>query len=161
MGGGIKKKKMSILHTLVPSRIERVLKEAPWSFTTKKNPLKEACREFLDRLKVTEGAAAAAAATAGGDRTQDLKDDDDEEQLVHKAVDALQLACGTSSPKICEPALDALHKLVAAGLLKAHTATWCVPRDDCNARVYARALPLACVCTRTTTITTTMMVTVR
>ena len=112
---------MSILHTLVPSRIERVLKEAPWSFTTKKNPLKEACREFLDRLKATEGATAAA--TAGGDRAQDLKDDDDE-VLVHKAVDALQLACGTSSPKICEPALDALHKLVAAGLLKAHTATW-------------------------------------
>lgn len=95
---------VNVLHTLVPSRIERVLKEAPWSFTAKRNPLKEACKEFLERLRASEGATSDA--------------------LVRAAVDALQLACGTAAPKICEPALDALHKLVASGLLNAQTEPW-------------------------------------
>ena len=95
---------VNVLHTLVPSRVERVLKEVPWSFTSKKNPLKEACKDFLDRLKASDGATS--------------------DELVLSAVEALQLACGTQSPKLCEPALDALHKLVAAGLLKAQTSPW-------------------------------------
>lgn len=106
----IKHKKMassanvSVLYTLVASRVERILKEAPWSFTQKRNPLKEACKVFLELLKASGGATSDA--------------------LVYAAVDALQLACSAGSAKLCEPALDALHKLVAAGLLEAQTAPW-------------------------------------
>jgi len=95
-----------VLHTLVPSRIERILKEAPWSFTAKKNPLKDACKDFLERLGASGGATS------------------DSDALMRSAVDALQLACESKQPKLCEPALDALHKLVAAGLLRAHTSPW-------------------------------------
>ena len=95
---------VNVLHTLVPSRVERVLKEAPWSFTAKRNPLKEACKDFLDRLKASNGATS--------------------DELVRSAVEALQLACESKSPKICEPALDALHKLVASGLVRARTSPW-------------------------------------
>ena len=35
-----------VLRTFVRSSVEKILKEAPWTFN-KVNPLKEACREFL------------------------------------------------------------------------------------------------------------------
>ena len=79
-----------------------------------KNPLKEACNDFLERLKASDGAGAASGSDA----------------LVTSAVEALQLALKTLSPKLCEPALDALHKLVAAGLLKVRPGRYCSPRHQ-------------------------------
>ena len=44
-----------VLRTFVRSSVEKILKEAPWTFN-KVNPLKEACREFLREVDAADGA---------------------------------------------------------------------------------------------------------
>jgi hypothetical protein len=150
-------------------------KDTPW-LPFAKNPLKEACNDFLERLKASDAKAAPGTgrglhssafrlnvsafcgiggafrcyvggiqAVSGGvkmctgciifqkrlrlswkvDECKPLGTGTGSDALVASAVEALQLALKTLSPRLCEPALDALHKLVAAGLLQVQPGRLC------------------------------------
>ena len=88
----------------VASAIERVLREAPWTFN-KVNPLKEACRAYLAASREEEGARSPAA-------------------LADLAARACALAVRHGRASTADPALQALRRLIAGGALAGGTPAW-------------------------------------
>ena len=121
-----------MLRTFVRSSVEKILKEAPWTFN-KVNPLKEACREFLREVDASGGArehhgvgSEPVPETASvGERERESDERKRKSQVTRKltllATKALVAACDSGRPALAEPALGAAHKLVAMGFLEGTT----------------------------------------
>jgi hypothetical protein len=116
-----------VLRTFVRSSVEKILKEAPWTFH-KVNPLKEACRQFLREVD-EEVAVEPKARTPGGGARDVSKEREGTmssletttttktRRLALSATRALVAACDSGRAALAEPALGAAHKLVAGGFL--------------------------------------------
>ena len=138
-----------VLRTFVRSSVEKILKEAPWTFH-KVNPLKEACRQFLREVdeEVAVEPKASTPDRGGSDVTdaRDVRGSDSERftsneregttkarlettkktttrRLALSATRALAAACDSGRPALAEPALGAAHKLIAGGFLVGTTNT--------------------------------------
>ena len=109
------------LRAAVKPAVERVLREAPWTFN-KTNPLKDACRAFLDAV-ADPGVAAP--------------------ELARAATRALTLACASGKAAVCEPALGAARELVARGALAGTTQTWSPDMSQSRVKALAAAAALA------------------
>ena len=123
-----------VLRTFVRSSVEKILKEAPWTFN-KVNPLKEACREFLREVDKSAdkerehhgvGSEPGTSETASvGERESESDERKRKSQVTRKltllATKALVAACDSGRPALAEPALGAAHKLVAMGFLEGTT----------------------------------------
>jgi hypothetical protein len=123
-----------VLRTFVRSSVEKILKEAPWTFN-KVNPLKEACREFLREVDKSAdkerehhgvGSEPGTSETASvGERERESDERKRKSQVTRKltllATKALVAACDSGRPALAEPALGAAHKLVAMGFLQGTT----------------------------------------
>ena len=130
-----------VLRTFVRSSVEKILKEAPWTFH-KVNPLKEACRQFLREVdeEVAVEPKASTPDRGGSDVTdaRDVRGSDSKRvtsneregttkarletttttrRLALSATRALAAACDSGRPALAEPALRAAHKLIAGGFL--------------------------------------------
>ena len=139
-----------VLRTFVRSSVEKILKEAPWTFH-KVNPLKEACRQFLREVdeEVAVEPKASTPDRGGSDVTdaRDVRGSDSKRvtsneregatkarletttkkkttrRLALSATRALAAACDSGRPALAEPALGAAHKLIAGGFLVGTTNT--------------------------------------
>jgi hypothetical protein len=122
-----------VLRTFVRSSVEKILKEAPWTFN-KVNPLKEACREFLREVDASGGARehhgvgsepGTSETASVGERERESDERKRKSQVTRKltllATKALVAACDSGRPALAEPALGAAHKLVAMGFLQGTT----------------------------------------
>ena len=98
-----------------------MLREAPRTFN-KTNPLKDACRAFLDAV-ADPGVAAP--------------------ELARAATRALTLACASGKAAVCEPALGAARELVARGALAGTTQTWSPDMSQSRVKALAAAAALA------------------
>ena len=148
-----------VLRTLVRSAVEKILKEAPWTFS-KVNPLKEACRRFLrevalesaeleaaDRTETgptgptgpTEPTEPGSSADAAGSGARPRASPSTLARLSALSARALVAACDSGRPALAEPALGAARELVASGCLVGTTRT--TTRGVTKPRVDETAVP--------------------
>ena len=109
-----------VLRTFVRSSVEKILKEAPWTFH-KVNPLKEACRQFLrevdEEVKAQPPGGGARDVSKEREGTMSRRKTTTTRRLALSATRALVAACDSGRAALAEPALGAAHKLVAGGFL--------------------------------------------